>query len=80
MRVALCALLAVAMTGCSTLELVTPSAPKPWVKPYERQNLADEIMTTDRFPLDAAFMAHLYNSREGSRGAEGGGGGGCGCN
>lgn len=80
MRIALCAALTLAMTGCSMIESVTPSAPKPWVKPYERQNLADEVMSADRFPLDSAFMTHLYNSREGARGAEGAGGGGCGCN
>lgn len=74
------ALLLLCLAGCSTIESRLPDAPRPWVKPYERQNLADEIMSADRFPLDAAFMTHLYNSREGSRGAEGSGGGGCGCN
>lgn len=80
MRAIVCVMLAMMVMGCSTIESITPSAPKPWVKPYERQNLADEVMTTDRFPLDDAFMSHLRASREGSRGAEGGGGGGCGCN
>jgi hypothetical protein len=80
MRFALCSLMVLAMTGCSTIKSITPSAPKPWVKPYERQNLADEIMGKERYPLDDAFMAHLRESREGARGADGAGGGGCGCN
>ena len=45
---------------------------QPWVKPYERDRLADPIMAWDR--------DHIRESREGSRGATGGAGGGCGCN
>lgn len=52
---------------------------EPWVKPYERQNLADPIMS-DRDPIASAYMNHVYQAREGARGAEGGAGGGCGCN
>lgn len=53
---------------------------QPWVKPYERQQLADPIMSFDRDPLASAYLHHVYQSREGARGAEGSGGGGCGCN
>ncbi|CAA0121495.1 Uncharacterised protein [BD1-7 clade bacterium] len=53
---------------------------QPWVKPYERQNLADPIMTFDRDPISSSYMHHVYQAREGARGAEGGSGGGCGCN
>lgn len=53
---------------------------EPWVKPYERQNLADPIMQFDRDPVSNGYMIHVYQAREGARGAEGGGGGGCGCN
>lgn len=53
---------------------------EPWVKPYERERLADPIMSWDRDPVSAAYMKHVYESREGSRGAMGGAGGGCGCN
>jgi len=74
------ALLMGGLGACSSIAEKIPDAPKPWVKPYERQNLADEIMSAERFPLDSGFMTHLYDSREGSRGADGGGGGGCGCN
>lgn len=52
----------------------------PWVKPYERQNLADPIMSFDRNPIASGYTHHVYQAREGARGAEGGGGGGCGCN
>lgn len=53
---------------------------KPWVKPYERQYLADSIMAFDRDPVAASFMNHVFEAREAARGAEGGSGGGCGCN
>lgn len=59
-------------TGCSGVE--------PWVKPYEREALADPIMAWDRDPVSTAYMNHVYDSREGARGASGASGGGCGCN
>jgi len=52
---------------------------KPWVSPYERNNLADPIMSFDRDPVAATYMDHVYEARTGARGAEGGAGGGCGC-
>ena len=67
------ALLALAGTaGCGGVE--------PWVKPYERQNFADQIMSADRNPISQAYIDHVYEAREGARGALGGSGGGCGCN
>jgi len=62
------------VSGCSSFEL------KPWVSPYERNNLADPIMSFGRDPVAAAYLHHVYQAREGARGAEGGSGGGCGCN
>ncbi|MEE4245995.1 MAG: DUF4266 domain-containing protein [Kangiellaceae bacterium] len=53
---------------------------EPWVKPYERDNLADPIMAFSRDPVQLNYMHHVYQSREAARGAEGGGSGGCGCN
>jgi hypothetical protein len=53
---------------------------KPWVAPYERDRLADPIMAWDRDATSAALLNHIYESREGSRGATGSAGGGCGCN
>jgi len=53
---------------------------QPWVKPYERDRLADPIMTWDRDATSAEYIGHVYDSREGSRGATGTAGGGCGCN
>lgn len=52
----------------------------PWVKPYERQNLADPIMSFDRDPVAVRYLNHVYEAREAMRGAEGASGGGCGCN
>jgi len=53
---------------------------EPWIKPYERARLADPIMSLDMNPVSSAYMQHVYEAREGSRGAEGSAGGGCGCN
>jgi hypothetical protein len=53
---------------------------EPWVQPYERAHLADPIMSSDRDPVASAYISHVYEAREGARGAEGSGGGGCGCN
>ena len=53
---------------------------EPWVKPYERDRLADPIMLLDPDPVSSSFMQHVYESREGARGGEGAAGGGCGCN
>ena len=52
----------------------------PWVKPYERANLASELMSYDRDPISDSYMHHVRQARESARGAEGSGGGGCGCN
>ena len=60
--------------------LASGCAVEPWVKPYERQYLADPIMNPDRDPVASSYSHHVYQSREGARGAEGGSGGGCGCN
>ena len=53
---------------------------EPWVKPFERSNLADPIMSIGRNPIAIAYAKHVSESREGARGADGGAGGGCGCN
>jgi hypothetical protein len=64
-------LIGASLTGCSV---------EPWVKPYERDRLADEIMLLDRDPVSSAYINHVHEAREGARGASGSGGGGCGCN
>jgi hypothetical protein len=60
-----------ALVGCSV---------EPWVKPYERDHLADPIMSFDRDPVSSSYTGHVYEAREGARGATGAAGGGCGCN
>ncbi|MBV1919816.1 MAG: DUF4266 domain-containing protein [Pseudomonadales bacterium] len=61
--------------------LVTGCSITPWVKPYERGYLADPIMSFEPDAVSSNYMHHVYQAREGARGAEGGGsGGGCGCN
>ena len=61
-----------AAAGCGRIE--------PWVKPYERERLADTVMLLDPDPVSSSYMDHVFEVREGARGATGGAGGGCGCN
>ena len=63
--------LALTVTGCGI---------EPWVKPYERDRLADPIMSFDADPVSGAYIDHVFEAREGARGAGGSAGGGCGCN
>ena len=53
---------------------------QPWVKPYERERLADPIMKFSRSSLPEKHAEHIRDVREGARGATGVQGGGCGCN
>jgi hypothetical protein len=71
-----------AMLGAALAAVLLTSACsiQPWVKPYERDRLADPIMAWDRDAISSAYLDHIRESREGSRGATGGAGGGCGCN
>jgi hypothetical protein len=69
-----------ALLGLALLMLAGCSGVEPWVKPYERDRLADPIMSLNRDPVSAAYMAHVFEAREGARGAVGSAGGGCGCN
>jgi Domain of unknown function (DUF4266) len=62
---------AAAVQGCAT---------EPWVKPYERERLADPIMKWSRDALADKRREHVHLVREGARGATGVQGGGCGCN
>lgn len=71
-RLMLAALVMASMSACSNIE--------PWVKPYERDRLADPIMFLDHDPVSTSYMHHVFESREGARGAQGSVGGGCGCN
>jgi hypothetical protein len=59
------------MTGC---------AMEPWVKPYEREFLADPIMSNPRNPISEKHRQHVFDTREAARGAVTSEGGGCGCN
>lgn len=62
------------------LALLAGCASDPWVKPYERANLADPIMSFNPNPVSTSYINHVYESREASRGAGIASGGGCGCN
>lgn len=60
--------------------LLNACAIEPWVKPYEREELADPIMSLSRNPIADSYRQHVYDTREGARGAGISQGGGCGCN
>jgi hypothetical protein len=72
LKIMLAATTLVAATACSPIQ--------PWVKPFEREHLADPIMAFDRNPVSSAYLDHVFEAREGARGASGSAGGGCGCN
>ncbi|MCW5663201.1 MAG: DUF4266 domain-containing protein [Piscinibacter sp.] len=69
----------VALSAAAAL-LAGCAAPQPWVKPYERERLADPVMKFSRAALPDKHREHVFVVREGSRGATGTQGGGCGCN
>jgi hypothetical protein len=71
-KVAAALLAVMALSGCGNIE--------PWVKPYEREQIADPIMAFDANPVSKAYMDHVFEAREGARGGLGSAGGGCGCN
>jgi hypothetical protein len=64
----------------AAVALCTACGTEPWVKPYERELLADPIMGFSRDPVSDKHRQHVYEVREGARGANGSVGGGCGCN
>ncbi len=69
-----------ALVAGAMLLTVACSSIQPWVKPYERDRLADPIMAWDRDAISTGYVDHIRETREGSRGATGSAGGGCGCN
>jgi Domain of unknown function (DUF4266) len=71
-RALIAAALLATLCGCSSIQ--------PWVKPYEREHFADPVMSFNRDPVSSVYIEHVFESREGARGATGGVGGGCGCN
>ena len=71
-RIALTAAFVLALGGCGQIQ--------PWVKPYERERLADRVMAWDRDAIATAYITHVHENREGAHGGTGATGGGCGCN
>ncbi len=61
-------LLSLGLSGCQSTE------------PWQKGNLADYTMRSDRDELESVMSAHIYFSREATTGGDGVGGGGCGCN
>jgi hypothetical protein len=73
-RLALVVLALAGLGGCAIKPI------EPWVKPYERERLADPVMLPALAELPGRQRDHIYTVREGARGATGVQGGGCGCN
>ena len=67
-----------ALAACAALQGCAPI--EPWVKPYERERLADPLMQFSRSALVDRHREHVQLVREAARGATGVQGGGCGCN
>jgi hypothetical protein len=63
----------VLLSGCSSFGY------RP-VQPYEREALASPLMALSRDPISDKHLQHVFETREGARGATGNTGGGCGCN
>jgi len=61
-------LLLLAGAGCAT------------TKAYQREQLADPVMSPDGDEDREALRMHMLGTREGAIGGFGHGGGGCGCN
>ncbi len=59
-----------ALTGCAARSVAA----------YEREHLADPIMSFTPNPVSNNYLDHVFESREGAKGATGSIGGGCGCN
>lgn len=68
------------MTRIAWLLLALTAAGCVGVKPYEREMLADPLMSFARDPISDRYAQHVYEVREGARGAGVAQGGGCGCN
>lgn len=68
------------IAALSVMALLSGCAIEPWVKPYERERLADPMMKFSRNGLADKHRDHVFDVREGARGATGVQGGGCGCN
>ena len=70
----------VSIAALVSMALLSGCAIEPWVKPYERERLADPMMKFSRNGLADRHRDHVFDVREGARGATGVQGGGCGCN
>jgi hypothetical protein len=66
--VLLAVVLCLAATGCAT------------VKPWQKEHLADPIMSFEGSTREASRELHWIEAREGSTGGTGSSGGGCACN
>ena len=60
--------------------LVLGACASETVKPWERGNLAKDVMLKSGSAQHAAFEAHRYLSKESNAGSSDMSGGGCGCN
>jgi len=78
-RRGLCVPAALALAAAAWLGGCSQFGYRP-VMPYEREALASPLMQLSRDPISDKYLQHVYETREGARGATGVTGGGCGCN
>lgn len=67
---------------CLTATLLASGCAKQLerVQPWEREELASDLMRPDLNSSEAQDWEHIYFSKEATPGRAGAGGGGCGCN
>ena len=70
-RIILVPIICLGLAGCINLQPV---------EPWQRGNLARDVMLKNTHGSQAAFEEHVYSSKEGTAGGYGLGAGGCGCN
>lgn len=69
-----------AVCGLALIACLLMSVACVHVAPHEREILSRPSMDPKTEAGDAAFQAHLRESREGASSSSGASGGGCGCN
>ena len=69
-----------ALPACGLLALLALASGCATVRPYQRERLADRIMSFQADAREGSRRMKTFESREGSTGGQGGAGGGCACN
>ncbi len=76
----LCAVLALALAALAVAVAAGCTEKLVRVAPWERGELASDLMRPDLNPMEDRDWEHVYFSKEATPGDPANGGGGCGCN